>query len=75
MMSSFRHVPAAGPQIRADLLDHGADVVGYPGVGEAQDGVPVQLELNVSLPVSLEGHRTAVFRPVDLDYATLVRPQ
>src|SRR5690606_4216020 len=77
-MSSFqRSTMASTPALldeAPDLVDHRLDVVEHLVVGEAQDRVAVELELDVAASVGAELERAAVVVAVDLDHAALGAP-
>jgi len=58
----------------ADLGDHPLDVVTDASVGEPQDGIAVQLELDVTAAVGVKFDGLTMFRPVYLDHAPFLRP-
>lgn len=74
-MVSFRVVTAPGTHVRADLMNHGAEVMGDTGVGEAKYGITIQLQLHIPTAVRLKPYGVAVLGSVDLDHAPFVRPQ
>ena len=53
-------------------MHHRAHVVQDSCVGEAQDGVSVELQLDVALPVGLEPDRVAVLRAVEFHHTGIV---